>query len=126
SVCILANVDAPHCLMLGYDANGLPISSPSDGYHTRNGTNGVKFVQRTPYSEFIHSTLHEVKNLFSTMRMPAESCLEYIEDRLRVLYLKTLVVNNIVRSTLPTTPPTTPIFQQNSLIKTQIANIAAA
>ncbi|CAG8645450.1 445_t:CDS:2, partial [Paraglomus brasilianum] len=93
---------------------------------TRNGTNGAKFVQRAPYSEFIHSTLHEVKNLFGTMRMPAESCLEYIEDRLRILYLKALVINNVVgKSTPPSTPPTT-IFQQNSTVKMQIAKVAAA
>ncbi|CAI2172611.1 6237_t:CDS:10 [Funneliformis geosporum] len=70
-----------------------------DGDHIRNG--GGYFLPLHT-SNYIYAMLHQCKDLYTTMGMPAESCLEYIEDHLRLLYYKAVMYKKLYSSSLPT------------------------
>ncbi|CAG8486464.1 8183_t:CDS:10 [Funneliformis caledonium] len=104
SVCILGQ----NCSVLGCDAYGsrhvIGNSTVTvDGDHIRNGA-GYFLPLHT--SNYIYAMLHQCKDLYTTMGMPAESCLEYMEDHLRLLYYKAVMYKKLFSSSLPTSTAT--------------------
>ncbi|GES99646.1 folliculin-interacting protein 2 isoform X2 [Rhizophagus clarus] len=90
SVCILGELDRLNCAILGYKTVTVDdhIFAP---LHT---------------SDYICSMLHRCKDLYITIGMPAESCLEYIEDHLRILYYKAVMYKKLFASSIPTSAAT--------------------
>ncbi|CAG8715267.1 557_t:CDS:10 [Cetraspora pellucida] len=97
SICISGQLNTLNCSILGCEAyNGHiiggspPVTVQED--HIRNVNE--YFVPLNTKSEYVSTMLHQCKNLYTKIGMPAESCLEYLEDRLRILYHKAIMYKN--------------------------------
>ncbi|CAB4377792.1 hypothetical protein RhiirA5_498721 [Rhizophagus irregularis] len=90
SVCILGELDRLNCAILGY----------------RTVTVDDHIFAPLHTSDYICSMLHRCKDLYITIGMPAESCLEYIEDHLRILYYKAVMYKKLFASSIPTSTAT--------------------
>ncbi|CAG8585020.1 2221_t:CDS:10 [Diversispora eburnea] len=106
SVCILGQINSSNCSVsvLGYDAygnnNGKNSPASIQGDHIRNGDGYVIPLQT---SNYIFNMLHQCIELYTKMGLPAESCIEYMEDQLRILYYKAVMHKKLLNTTIATT-----------------------
>ncbi|RIB06196.1 folliculin-interacting protein middle domain-containing protein [Gigaspora rosea] len=104
SICILGQLNTLSCSILGCEAyNGHIIGgSPPVTVQEENIRNvSGYFVPSNTKSDYINTTLHQCKNLYTKIGMPAESCLEYLEDQLRILYHKAIMYKNYFAKSSP-------------------------
>ncbi|CAG8502100.1 25966_t:CDS:10 [Dentiscutata erythropus] len=118
SVCILGQLNTLSCSILGCEAynshiigGSPPVTVQED--HIRN-VSGY-FVPSNTKSDYVSTMLHQCKNLYTNIDMPAESCLEYLEDQLRILYHKAIMYKNYFsKSSPPTSISSQHLFVQPS------------
>ncbi|KAG9304350.1 hypothetical protein G9A89_019912 [Geosiphon pyriformis] len=119
SQCIIGDLNNLNCTVLGYEADVLhPVVVPSVSIasvtaQSNQIRDGSMFLHRSQMSEYVYTLLHECNNLYATMGMPAESCLDYLEDQLRILYLKTLMYKRLV-NVITQTPTTPQLYKEPS------------
>ncbi|CAG8464876.1 4862_t:CDS:2 [Acaulospora colombiana] len=87
--------------VFGYDRE-IPHAGDSSftvqGGHIRNGN---RYFIPIRSSKYIRTMLHQCTELYTKTNMPAESCLEYIEDQLRILCYKAVSYRKFASGTSP-------------------------
>ncbi|KAL1925400.1 uncharacterized protein VTP21DRAFT_283 [Calcarisporiella thermophila] len=96
SVCIVADVNTCQCKLVSYRANRDPSTPTILTYEGLDSYNHAVEIQRATPSKFVHETLLEIKNLHE-LKSSAESCVQYLEDRLQELYFTSFLVSSSIR-----------------------------
>ncbi|CAG8472074.1 481_t:CDS:10 [Ambispora leptoticha] len=136
SFCILGNLNNLNCTVLGYEAYNHPNHHPNSTVPNQSSSStrrvsiegdqirdGPMICHRPQMSNYVYTLLRECKNLFVKMNMPADSasiyiCLDYLEDQLRILYLKSLMYKKLLLN-IRTASKTPQIYQVPSTKDTQ-------
>jgi hypothetical protein len=99
AICIVADTNTWQTHLIEYDSyrpndnnNG---HSSSFGSQQQQGGKSVSILRSIP-SDHILETLQETHQL-SQFGMPSESCVQYLEDRLRQLYYKSILLSSVLR-----------------------------
>lgn len=106
AACVVADCNTWQCNIIGYDTTKSSASQPIS-YSPAYDNNRLKSnsessfhsqisVVRIKPSQHISDTLQETCRLYE-FGMPADACLQYLEDRLRQLHYKSLLLSSFLR-----------------------------
>lgn len=100
AVCVVADCNTWQCNVVKCGPAKSPAPQPLsfDGrsFSSTSSPSLETPVTRTKASHHIIESLDEVCNLFE-VGLPAEACLQYLEDRLRQLHYKSLLLSSVLR-----------------------------
>ncbi|CAG8557495.1 2959_t:CDS:10 [Acaulospora morrowiae] len=105
SICILGQLKSFKVSVFGYEHENLHNGGSSFTVQKGHIREGNGYFIPLHFSKYVFTMLHQCKELYNKADIPAESCLEYMEDQLRILYYKAVTYKKMAMFTSGSSSP---------------------